>query len=71
MYLDPWMIVTICFAFGACAWFSRSSGYYLGAERVLMMLEEQRFIKIDEDGQIKRWTPYAEKQPVKATRKRK
>lgn len=71
MYLDLWMIVTLIIAFGACAFISRGSGYYAGAARVLEALEEQKLIKIDDDGQIKRWTPYAEKQPVKATRKRK
>lgn len=61
MYLDPWMIVTIIIAFGACAFWSRGNGFYAGATRTLQALEEQRFIKIDEDGQIKRWTPYGEK----------
>lgn len=70
MYLETWMIVAIVLAFGACAFFSRGNGYYAGAARVLEVLEEQRLIKIDDDGQIKRWTPYAEL-PEKKTRKKK
>lgn len=70
MYLETWMIVTLVIAFGACAFWSRGNGYYAGAARVLEILEEQRLIKIDDDGQIKRWTPYAEL-PAKKTRKKK
>lgn len=70
MYLETWMIVTLVLAFGACAFWSRGNGYYAGAAQVLKMLEEQRFIKIDEEGQIKRWTPYAEL-PEKKARKKK
>lgn len=70
MYLDPWMIVTLIIAFGACAFWSRGNGYYAGASRVLQVLEEQRLIKIDDDGQIKRWTPYGEL-PVKRKSKKK
>jgi hypothetical protein len=42
-----------------------------GATQTLQVLEEQRLIKIEEDGSIKRWTPYAELDQKKATRKRK
>jgi hypothetical protein len=36
----------------------------------LQTLEEQRYIKVEEDGSIKRWTPYNDL-PVKKTRKKK
>lgn len=70
MYLDPWMIVTLILAFGVCAFVSRNQGFLRGASVTLQALEEQRFIKIDDDGQIKRWTPYAEL-PEKKTRRKK
>ena len=60
MYLDPWMIVTVCIAFGACAFISRRQGFVVGAMNTLQALEEQRYIKVQEDGSIKRWTPYTE-----------
>jgi hypothetical protein len=65
------MIVTISLAFGACAFFSRRGGFMAGATQTLQVLEEQRFIKIEDDGSIKRWTPYAELDQKKATRKKK
>jgi len=70
MYLEPWMIGTICIAFGICAWTSRNHGFLKGATVTLQALEEQRYIKIAEDGSIKRWTAYDDI-PKKATRKRK
>ena len=70
MYLEPWMILTVCVAFGACAFISRRQGFFVGAMNTLLALEEQRFIKVEEDGSIKRWTPYNDV-PVKKTRKRK
>lgn len=69
MYLDPWMIITLCFAFGACAFLSSRRGFEAGAVRTLQALEEQRFIKIEDDGSIKRWTPYAEL-PVKGKKRK-
>ena len=71
MYLDPWMIVTLIVAFGICAFISRNQGFLKGATVTLQALEEQRFIKITEDGSIKRWTPYNDVPVKKATRKRK
>ena len=70
MYLDPWMIVTLIVAFGACAFISRRMGFVVGAMNTLQVLEDQRLIKVEEDGSIKRWTPYNDV-PVKKTRKRK
>ena len=70
MYLETWMIVTLILAFGACAFISRNQGFLRGATVTLQALEEQRFIKIDDEGNIKRWTPYAEL-PAKKTRKKK
>lgn len=58
MYLDNWMIVTLILSFGLCAWTSRNRGFMQGATITLQTLEEQRFIKIEADGTVKRWTPY-------------
>lgn len=69
MYLDPWMIVTLILAFGVCAFVSRNQGFLRGASVTLQALEEQRFIKIDDDGQIKRWTPYTETVKKKSKKK--
>ena len=71
MYLDNWMIVMLILSFGICAFYSRRGGFMAGATQTLQVLEEQRLIKIEEDGSIKRWTPYAELDQKKATRKRK
>lgn len=71
MYLDTWMIVTICLAFGICAFYSRKSGFVLGAVATLQALEKERVIKIGEDGSVKRWAPYNDLPVKKATRKRK
>lgn len=70
MYLDPWMIITLIVAFGACAFISRNQGFLRGASVTLQALEEQRFIKIDDEGNIKRWTPYNE-MPIKRKSKKK
>lgn len=70
MYLETWMIVTLIIAFGACAFISRNQGFLRGASVTLQALEEQRFIKIDEEGNIKRWTPYGE-MPTKRKSKKK
>ena len=58
MYLEPWMIMTLILSFGLCAVLSRRVGFYSGATQTLMLLEEQKLIKVDEDGSIKRWAPY-------------
>jgi len=76
MYLDNWMIATLVLSFGACAFLSRRSGFVLGATMTIKALEEQKFIKILEDGSIRRWTPHGEpmvaaKQPAKRARKKK
>lgn len=70
MYLETWMIATLIISFGACAYISRNQGFVRGATATLQALEDQKFIKIDDDGEIKRWTPYAEL-PKKKSRKKK
>ena len=70
MYLDPWMIVSLVICFGACAFLNRRQGFFAGGMHTLQFLEQNRFIKINEDGDIKRWTPYDDK-PLKKTRKKK
>lgn len=71
MYLETWMIVMLVLSFGACAFISRRQGFVVGATMTLQALERERLIKIEEDGQVKRWTPYNELPVKKATRKRK
>ena len=70
MYLEPWMIAALIISFGLCAFLSRRGGFNNGALLTLQALAEQKFIKIEEDGSIKRWTPYAEL-PAKKTRAKK
>lgn len=69
MWLDNWMIVTLCIAFGACAFISRRQGFVVGAINTIQALEEQKLIKVEDDGSIKRWTPYAEL-PVKGKKRK-
>lgn len=71
MYLETWMIVSIILSFGVCAYFSGNRGYFRGAMATLQMLEQQRFIKIEADGTVKRWTPYNDLPVKKASRKKK
>jgi hypothetical protein len=71
MYLENWMIVALILSFGACAFFSRRGGFVLGATMTLKALEEQRIIKIEDDGQIKRWAPYNDAPVKKITKTRK
>lgn len=71
MYLDNWMIVALILSFGLCAWFSRRSGFENGAMVTLEVLEREKMIKVQEDGSVKRWTPYNDVPVKKATRKRK
>jgi len=70
MYLEPWMIVTLCFAFGACAYISSRRGFAAGGEFALQSLVEKKMIKITDEGDILRWTPYDDKSK-RTTRKRK
>ena len=71
MYLDTWMIALIVLSFGACAYYSRRTGFILGATVTIQTLERERFIKLQDDGTVKRWTPYDDVPAKKATRKRK
>ena len=71
MYLDNWMIATLILSFGVCAFYSRRSGFVLGATATLQALERERLIKIEEDGKVKRWAPYNDLPVKKGTRKRK
>ena len=71
MYLDNWMIVMLVLSFGGCAFISRRQGFVLGATATLEALERERMIKIEDDGSVKRWTPYNDLPVKKAPRKRK
>lgn len=68
MYLDPWMILMLILSFGLCAVISRRGGFYSGATQTLMLLEEQKLIKVSEDGSIKRWAPYNDEKPARGGR---
>jgi hypothetical protein len=69
MFLEPWMIITLILSFGLCAFLSKRRGFADGAILTLQALEQQKMIKIDETGDIKRWTAYDDK-PVKKKRVR-
>lgn len=71
MYLETWMIALVVLSFGVCAYYSRRSGFVLGATMTLQALERERVIKIEEDGSIKRWAPYNDLHVKKAARKKK
>jgi len=70
MYLETWMIALLVLSFGVCAYYSRRTGFILGATVTIQALERERFIKLQDDGTVKRWTPYDDV-PVKKTRKKK
>ena len=71
MYLETWMIALLILSFGVCAFYSRRTGFILGATVTIQALERERFIKLQEDGTVKRWTPYDDVPVKKATRKKK
>lgn len=71
MYLETWMIALLILSFGVCAFYSRRTGFVLGATMTLQALERERVIKINEDGTVKRWAPYNDLPVKKATRKKK
>lgn len=71
MYLDTWMIAAVVLSFGACAFYSRRTGFILGATVTIQALERERLIKLQDDGTVKRWTPYDDVPMKKATRKKK
>ena len=68
MYLEAWMILCLIFAFGFCAVFSNRRGFYTGSLYTIQALEDRKLIRIEEDGSIKRWTPYSE--DIKKARKK-
>ena len=71
MYLETWMIALLILSFGVCAFYSRRTGFILGATVTIQALERERFIKLQEDGTVKRWTPYDDVPVKKAARKKK
>ena len=71
MYLETWMIALLILSFGVCAFYSRRTGFILGATVTIQALEREKFIKLQEDGTVKRWTPYDDVPVKKATRKKK
>lgn len=68
MYLDVWMIVTIILSFGLCHVISRRQGVTAGAVGILRFLENEKIIKILEDGSVTRYASWGEK-PAKKKRK--
>lgn len=71
MYLETWMIALLILSFGVCAYYSRRTGFILGATVTIQTLERERFIKLQDDGTVKRWTPYDDVPVKKTTRKKK
>ena len=71
MYLETWMIVLLILSFGVCAYYSRRTGFILGATVTIQALEREHLIKLLDDGTVKRWTPYDDVPEKKATRKKK
>jgi hypothetical protein len=71
MYLETWMIALLILSFGVCAFYSRRTGFILGATVTIQALERERLIKLQDDGTVKRWTPYDDGPVKKVTRKRK
>jgi hypothetical protein len=71
MYLETWMIALLILSFGVCAFYSRRTGFILGATVTIQALERERLIKLQDDGTVKRWTPYDDGPVKKITRKRK
>jgi hypothetical protein len=71
MYLETWMIVLLILSFGVCAYYSRRTGFILGATVTIETLEREHFIKLLDDGTVKRWTPYDNVRVKKTTRKKK
>lgn len=68
MYLDMWMIVTLILSFGLCHFVSRRQGVTAGAVGILKFLENEKIIKILEDGSVTRYASWGE-QPAKKKRK--
>ena len=71
MYLETWMIALLVLSFGVCAYYSRLTGFILGATVTIETLERENFIKLLDDGTVKRWTPYDDVPVKKTTRKKK
>jgi len=65
------MIALLVLSFGVCAYYSRRTGFILGATVTIQALERERLIKLQDDGTVKRWTPYDDGPVKKITRKRK
>ena len=68
MYLDVWMIITIILSFGLCHVISRRQGVTAGAVGILRLLENEKIIKISDDGSVTRYSTWNE-QPNKKKRK--
>lgn len=62
MYLEPWMIVTLIIAFGVCAVVSRKAGFMAGGTVILKFLENEKLIRITEEGTVARWSPHFDKE---------
>ena len=49
MYLETWMIALLVLSFGVCAYYSRRTGFILGATVTIQALERERLIKHQDD----------------------
>jgi hypothetical protein len=52
MYLEPWMLVILVLTYGTCAVWNRRKGYMVGVMSTLTNLEEDKFIRVLDDGTI-------------------
>lgn len=50
MFVDIWIVGLFSLLFGACAWWNYSSGVLRGVETTLQVLQDQKIIKIEEQG---------------------
>lgn len=50
------MLVILALTYGICAWFSCRSGFKQGSIATLLSLEDDRIIRVHEDGSISPYT---------------
>lgn len=53
MYLEPWMLYVLALTFGFCAWWNRRCGFRAGAFQTLDLLEQDKIISINDEGDIR------------------
>lgn len=61
MYLDMWMIVVLVVAFGICHLISKRQGLHHGAVMTLKLLENEKIIRVSDDGNVSRYSTWNDK----------